>query len=178
MAETRDFPDDLRTGQEELHQVRAELRELLRRLPWSVTPHDGFSEDNGWRRVERPATPGWGAEDQALVSKLRAREFELTVFVTSHPYWAEVAQERRVDARSRLKHAATPPTEPRTTEPAPTAPQANEPGTPGPEAAAPETPEPEPTEPGSTAPEPTEPASTAPEPPAPGTPGPTTPPEK
>ncbi|MEU6439838.1 hypothetical protein [Streptomyces sp. NPDC047046] len=105
MAETRDFPDDLRTGQEELHQVRAELRELLRRLPWSVAPHDGFSDDNGWRRVERPASPGWGAEDQALVSKLRAREFELAVFVTSHPYWAEVAQERRAEARSRLKHA-------------------------------------------------------------------------
>ncbi|MFJ4698335.1 MULTISPECIES: hypothetical protein [unclassified Streptomyces] len=112
MAETRDFPDDLRTGQEELHQVRAELRELLRRLPWSVEPHDGFSDDNGWRRVERPASPGWGAEDQALVSKLRAREFELTVFVTSHPYWAEVARERRIEARSRLKHATPPPAPP------------------------------------------------------------------
>ncbi|MET8554753.1 hypothetical protein ABZV64_07220 [Streptomyces sp. NPDC004959] len=109
MAETRDFPDDLRAGQEELHQVRAELRELLKRLPWSVAPHDGFSDDNGWRRVERPASPGWGAEDQALVSKLRAREFELTVFVTSHPYWAEVAEERRVEARSRLKHVTPPP---------------------------------------------------------------------
>ncbi|EDY42614.1 hypothetical protein [Streptomyces sp. SPB074] len=112
MAETRDFPDDLRTGQEELHQVRAELRELLRRLPWSVAPHDGFSDDNGWRRVERPASPGWGAKDQALVSKLRAREFELTVFVSSHPYWAEVAEERRVDARSRLKRATPPPAPP------------------------------------------------------------------
>jgi hypothetical protein len=108
VAETNDFPDDLRSGQEELHQVRAELRELLRRLPWSVAPHDGFDDDNGWRRVERPATAGWSAEDQALVSKLRAREFELAVLVTSHPYWEQVARERRTEARSRLKHLALP----------------------------------------------------------------------
>ena len=59
MATTYDFPSDLRAGQEELHQVRAELSALLKRLPWSVAPLDGFSDTEGWRPVERPASPGW-----------------------------------------------------------------------------------------------------------------------
>ncbi|MEV0846029.1 hypothetical protein AB0J21_09160 [Streptomyces sp. NPDC049954] len=109
MAETYDFPDDLRSGQEELHQVRAELLDLLRRLPWSVTPLDAFSDDNGWRKVERPASPGWTTEDQALVEKLRAREFELTVLVTSHPFWRKVAPTEVVSARMRLKHSSAGP---------------------------------------------------------------------
>ncbi|MEU6577388.1 hypothetical protein [Streptomyces sp. NPDC046805] len=105
MAETYDFPGDLRAGQEELHQVRAELSALLKRLPWSVEPLDGFSDDHGWRKVERPASPGWTADEQAEVEKLRQREHELAVFVSGHRFWAEVAAEERVNARMRLKHA-------------------------------------------------------------------------
>ena len=105
MATTRDFPCDLRTGQEELHQVRAELSALLKRLPWSVEPLDGFSDTGGWRKVERPASPGWTADEQAEVEKLRQREHELAVFVSTHRFWAEVATGERVDARTRLKHA-------------------------------------------------------------------------
>lgn len=108
MAETYDFPDDLLAGQEELHQVRAELLALLKRLPWSVEPLDGFSDDNGWRKVERPASPGWSADDQAAVEKLRQRERELAVFVTCHRFWSEVPTEREVDARMRLKHTPAP----------------------------------------------------------------------
>ncbi|MFD9003470.1 hypothetical protein ACFV0T_21250 [Streptomyces sp. NPDC059582] len=110
MATTYDFPSDLRSGQEELHQVRAELSALLKRLPWSVEPLDGFSDDNGWRRVERPASPGWTADEQAEVEKLRLREHELAVFVSCHRFWAEVAAGDRMEARTRLKHAhGTPP---------------------------------------------------------------------
>ena len=69
---------------EELHQVRAELSALLKRLPWSVEPLDGFSDDHGWRKVERPASPGWTADEQAEVEKLRQREHELAVFVSTH----------------------------------------------------------------------------------------------
>ena len=104
MAETYDFPGDLLAGQEELHQVRAELSALLKRLPWSVEPLDGFSDDNGWRRVERPASPGWTADEQAEVEKLRQREHELAVFVSTHRYWAEFTGTDRVDARAGLKH--------------------------------------------------------------------------
>jgi hypothetical protein len=106
VAETYDFPSDLLAGQEELHQVRAELSALLKRLPWSVAPLDGFSDDNGWRKVERPASPGWTPDEQAEVEKLRRREHELAVFVTTHRFWTEVEAPDRVGARTGLKHAS------------------------------------------------------------------------
>ncbi|MCT9082748.1 hypothetical protein [Streptomyces fulvoviolaceus] len=105
MATTHDFPSDLLTGQEELHQVRSELSALLKRLPWSVAPLDGFSDSGGWRKVERPASPGWTADEQAEVEKLRQREHELAVFVSCHRFWTEVTAPERVDARMKLKHA-------------------------------------------------------------------------
>ena len=105
MATTYDFPSDLLAGQEELHQVRSELSALLKRLPWSVEPLDGFSDTGGWRKVERPASPGWTADEQAEVEKLRQREHELAVFVSTHRFWSEVETEKRVDARTTLKHA-------------------------------------------------------------------------
>ncbi|HEY8979575.1 MAG TPA: hypothetical protein VIU15_08355 [Streptomyces sp.] len=111
MAKTYDFPSDLRAGQEELHQVRAELSALLKRLPWSVVPLDGFSDKEGWRRVERPASPGWTEDEQAEVEKLRRREHELAVFVTGHRFWTELEAGERVAARSRLKHVHEPPPE-------------------------------------------------------------------
>lgn len=104
MATTSEFPSDLIAGQEELHQVRAELSALLKQLPWSVEPMDGFSDDTGWRKVERPASPGWTADEQAEVEKLRRREHELAVFVSTHRFWAEVAAADRVETRTRLKH--------------------------------------------------------------------------
>ncbi|MFF8353909.1 hypothetical protein ACF063_10700 [Streptomyces chartreusis] len=105
MATPYDFPSDLLAGQEELHQVRAELSTLLKRLPWSVVPLDGFSDDNGWRKVERPASPGWTEDEQVEVEKLRQREHELAVFVSGHRFWSEMAGSDRVDARTKLKHA-------------------------------------------------------------------------
>ncbi|WP_320775020.1 hypothetical protein [Streptomyces sp. CRN 30] len=104
MATTYDFPSDLLAGQEELHQVRADLSALLKRLPWSVEPVDGFSDDTGWRKVERPASPGWSQDEQAEVEKLRQRERELAVFVTTHRYWAQFTGADQVAARSTLKH--------------------------------------------------------------------------
>ncbi|MFH0518864.1 hypothetical protein ACHBTE_17045 [Streptomyces sp. M41] len=111
MATPYDFPSDLLAGQEELHQVRAELSALLRRLPWSVAPLEGFSDDNGWRKVERPASPGWTEDEQAEVEKLRRREHELAVFVSGHRFWSEFTGTERVDARMRLKHAHETPEE-------------------------------------------------------------------
>ncbi|MFI1416673.1 hypothetical protein ACH4VX_01565 [Streptomyces sp. NPDC020731] len=104
MAATYDFPSDLLAGQEELRQVQGELSALLKRLPWSVEPLDGFSDDNGWRKIERPASPGWTADEQAEVEKLRQREHELAVFVSTHRYWAGLTGADRTHARSRLKH--------------------------------------------------------------------------
>ncbi|NBE55475.1 hypothetical protein, partial [Streptomyces boluensis] len=103
MAETYDFPDDLLAGQAELHQIRAELHGLLKRLPWSVVPLDGFSDVAGWRKVERPASPGWSPDEQAEVEKLRQRERELAVFVTCHRYWHGFTGPDVIDGRMRLK---------------------------------------------------------------------------
>ncbi|MEU8586797.1 hypothetical protein AB0C59_07275 [Streptomyces sp. NPDC048664] len=103
MAATHDFPSDLLAGQEELHQVRAELLALLKRLPWSVEPLEGFSDDTGWRKVERPASPGWTKGEQAEVEKLRQRERELAVFISCHRFWEDVTADRTVDTRMRLK---------------------------------------------------------------------------
>ncbi|GEC07754.1 hypothetical protein SSP24_54090 [Streptomyces spinoverrucosus] len=112
MATTYDFPSDLRAGQEELHQVRAELSALLKRLPWSVEPLDGFSDAGGWRKIERPASPGWTADEQAEVEKLRRRERELAIFVSTHRYWSELTGPDHVDARAKLKHADGSPPDP------------------------------------------------------------------
>ncbi|MFJ8824774.1 hypothetical protein ACIREE_23700 [Streptomyces sp. NPDC102467] len=100
-----DFPSDLRAGQEELHQIRAELLDLLKRLPWSVAPLDAISDTQGWRKLERPASPGWTEDEQAEVEKLRRRELELAVFVTCHRYWSKLTGPDAVRARSLLKHA-------------------------------------------------------------------------
>ncbi|GAA2311567.1 hypothetical protein OKJ48_09145 [Streptomyces kunmingensis] len=99
-----DFPSDLRAGQEELHQIRAELLDLLKRLPWSVAPLDAVSDTQGWRKLERPASPGWTEDEQAEVEKLRRRELELAVFVTCHRYWSDLTGPDSVRARARLKH--------------------------------------------------------------------------
>ncbi|GGV61026.1 MULTISPECIES: hypothetical protein [Streptomyces] len=105
MATPYEFPSDLLAAQEELHQVRAELSALLKRLPWSVEPLEGFSDDGGWRKVERPASPGWTADEQAEVEKLRRREHELAVFITTHRFWDQFSGPEGVDARRALKHA-------------------------------------------------------------------------
>ena len=44
-------------------------------------------------------------ELRAEVEKLRQREHELAVFVSTHRFWAEVMAGERVDARMKLKHA-------------------------------------------------------------------------
>ncbi|MFZ3570784.1 hypothetical protein ACOKM5_28050 [Streptomyces sp. BH097] len=99
-----DFPGDLLAGQAELRQIRAELLALLKRLPWSVEPHDAVMDTHGWRKMERAASPGWSEDDQAEVEKLRRRELELAVFVTCHRYWSELTGGDAVRARARLKH--------------------------------------------------------------------------
>ncbi|MGY0486790.1 hypothetical protein [Streptomyces sp. WG-D5] len=99
-----DFPSELLAGQAELHQIRAELIALLKRLPWSVEPHDAVIDTQGWRKMERAASPGWSEDDQAEVEKLRRRELELAVFVTCHRYWTELSGTDAVRARARLKH--------------------------------------------------------------------------
>lgn len=45
------------------------------------------------------------------MEKLRRREHELAVFVSTHRYWSELTGPERVTARSQLKHAHEAPPE-------------------------------------------------------------------
>lgn len=75
---TYEFPPMLIDAQNELDQVRADLRTLFKKVPWSVEPMDAWeTHENAWRPASRPAPPGWDPEDAAAIARLRARELEL-----------------------------------------------------------------------------------------------------
>ncbi|MFI1607621.1 hypothetical protein ACH4YN_36835 [Streptomyces griseofuscus] len=107
-----DFPDDLLAAQTRLHRALAELSALLRSLPWSVEPMDG------WPGTEHPHTgeitggrepsPGWTAEQKTAVTRLRQECLELAATVTTHPHWASFQGADAVKERMRLKHQTEP----------------------------------------------------------------------
>ncbi|MFK4224381.1 hypothetical protein [Streptomyces sp. NPDC019890] len=106
MAETYDFPDDLRAAQLDLHRTHAEYAALCRALPWSVTPEPGWTSEKhvlGDRVVSFPDSPGYTDEQAAEVERLRRRLLDLSVTVSTHPYWATLSA-GVVDARMALKH--------------------------------------------------------------------------
>ncbi|MFI8944126.1 hypothetical protein [Streptomyces syringium] len=110
MAETFEFPDDLRAAQLESRQVTAELEALCRELPWSVEPHPGIPAREGDPfPTERPATDGWTPEQQEKVQQLRERQRELATAVITHPYWStEDVRGDVVAARMALKRLVPP----------------------------------------------------------------------
>ncbi|MFE4758683.1 hypothetical protein ACFRIB_52570 [Streptomyces mirabilis] len=102
---TYEFPPMLIDAQDELDQVRADLRALFERVPWSVEPMDAWeTHENAWRPASRPASPGWNPEDAAEIARLRARELELAELLVCHPYWTEFAPGDVLAARDALKH--------------------------------------------------------------------------
>ncbi|MFV8133215.1 hypothetical protein [Streptomyces syringium] len=105
MADTHDFPPALRAAQIELHQVTAELAALTDRLPWSVVPLPGWNEPHRWYRTECPDSPGWTDEEQDTVDTLRGRARELSILISTDPFWETVEKESVVEARMALKHA-------------------------------------------------------------------------
>ncbi|MEV7129722.1 hypothetical protein [Streptomyces sp. NPDC093260] len=112
MAETS-FPSDLLAARTRLNQATAELSALLRSLPWSVEPLEG------WPGIEHPHTgevtggrepsPGWTNEQKASVARLRRECLELSATVTTHSYWDAFQGEDVVKERMRLKAAASRP---------------------------------------------------------------------
>ncbi|MCQ8829062.1 hypothetical protein [Streptomyces malaysiensis] len=104
MARAYEFPEDLLTAQEELHQVVHTLRALCDRLPWPVEPHPGFHDPGSWRPRRRPAPDGWSEEDQAEVQRLRGRQQELSITLATHPFWETLEGPDLVTARMVLKH--------------------------------------------------------------------------
>ncbi|MFE9559446.1 hypothetical protein ACFYMW_40335 [Streptomyces sp. NPDC006692] len=102
------FPRDLREAQLRLHQVRAEYAELCRSLPWSVVPADGWTsahaQFSGYAK-EFPATTGYTAQQVADEDRLRRELLDLSITVSTHPYWGTVEGESVVDERMALKHS-------------------------------------------------------------------------
>ncbi|WP_329374458.1 hypothetical protein [Streptomyces sp. NBC_01483] len=102
---TYEFPPMLIDAQNELDQVRADLRALFEKVPWSVEPMDGWeTHENAWRPASRPASPGWDPEDAAEIDRLRARELELAELLVCHQYWMKFAPGDVQAARDALKH--------------------------------------------------------------------------
>ncbi|MFB8040255.1 hypothetical protein ACFC8F_03010 [Streptomyces hydrogenans] len=106
-----DFPDDLKKLQAELHSSYAEYRMLCRTLPWSTEPL------SGWPGVKHPHTdevtagredsPGYTPEQVAAEAQLWARIRELSIEVSTHPYWNTLERgPELVEARTALKHHA------------------------------------------------------------------------
>lgn len=74
-------------AQNELDQVRADLRAVFGKVPWSVEPMDAWeTHENACGRLPRPASPGWDPEDAAEIARLRARKLELAEVLVCHPY--------------------------------------------------------------------------------------------
>ncbi|MET7718629.1 hypothetical protein [Streptomyces sp. NPDC005407] len=102
-----DFPDDLCNAQLRLHETQAAYQALCRTLPWSVEPAEGWTGVEGqyssYRRAF-PASPGWTDEQKAEVARLRGLVLELSIEVSTHPYWATLQGSAVVEARMALKH--------------------------------------------------------------------------
>jgi hypothetical protein len=102
---TYDFPKDLIEAQDDLDEVRGELRELLKKQPWSVEPLPAWTtHENAWRASSRPDSPGWDSADQQRIGTLRAREVELAALIVGHAFWKDIAAEERTSAPDQLKH--------------------------------------------------------------------------
>ncbi|MFF3326038.1 hypothetical protein [Streptomyces sp. NPDC002889] len=110
MADT-DFPQDLRDAQIRLHRVHCEYAALCRALPWSVEPHPGWTGDKQPYSDyvgSMPDSPGYTEQQKADEARLRAERLELSIFVSTHPYWSTVERDKVVDERMRLKRISRP----------------------------------------------------------------------
>ncbi|MFJ4972709.1 hypothetical protein [Streptomyces sp. NPDC088755] len=104
---TYDFPQDLRDAQLALHCTRAAYEEYARTLPWSAEPLPGWEAEKQLHsgfRSSKPDSPGYSEEQHAEVSRFRAELLELSITVSTHPFWEQVERGQVVDARMRLKH--------------------------------------------------------------------------
>ncbi|MBT2511520.1 hypothetical protein J7I98_38160 [Streptomyces sp. ISL-98] len=105
---TYDFPQDLRDAQLRLHQTWAQYEQLGKTLPWSVESSEGWTAPkvlySDAQARSLPPSPGYTDEQKAEVARLRAELLELSVAVSTHPYWDTVPVADRVDQRMALKH--------------------------------------------------------------------------
>ncbi|MGW6487642.1 hypothetical protein [Streptomyces sp. NPDC055056] len=104
-----DFPKDLLDAQLREATLYAELHALQAKLPWSREPHEGWPDDQAWRRSDRPATEGWSEGEAAAYDKLWVDLRNATAAVQGHAWWGRCEKEgikggALVAARMALKH--------------------------------------------------------------------------
>ncbi|MFJ2279274.1 hypothetical protein ACIOEZ_34560 [Streptomyces sp. NPDC087866] len=107
MPKTYTFPRDLLDAQAALDETRSQYDAYARTLPWSAEPMAG------WEAEKQPYTsfrsgkadsPGYTPEQAAEVARFQARLLELSVTVSTHPFW-DTLDDGVVQARMALKHA-------------------------------------------------------------------------
>ncbi|MFG3532690.1 hypothetical protein ACGF8B_39160 [Streptomyces sp. NPDC047917] len=105
------FPEDLRAAQLALHQTRTAYEQYATTLPWAAEPMPGWEGDKQLHssyRSHKEDSPGYTEEQAAEVARFRARLLELSITVSTHPFWDSVDVGGRVEARMALKHAHEP----------------------------------------------------------------------
>ncbi|MGW1409415.1 hypothetical protein [Streptomyces sp. NPDC002403] len=108
MSKTFRFPQDLLDAQVALDDTRAAYEEYARSLPWSAEPMPGWEGDKQLHssyRSHKEDSPGYTEEQAAEVTSFRARLLELSIVVSTHPFWDTVDVGDRVEARMALKRA-------------------------------------------------------------------------
>jgi hypothetical protein len=108
-----DFPQDLRDVQLALLETRAAYEQYAQTLPWSAVPMPGWEADKQLHSnyiSAKPDSPGYTPEQAAEVARFQDRLRELSITVSTHPYWATLG-EGVVAARMALKHAHEQPAE-------------------------------------------------------------------
>ncbi|WP_329203880.1 hypothetical protein [Streptomyces sp. NBC_01435] len=106
-----DFPQDLLDAQVALDQTHTAYQEYAKNLPWSAEPMPGWESDKQLHSnyiSSKPDSPGYTEEQAADVARFRARLLELSITVSTHPFWDSVDTGDRVAARMALKHAHEP----------------------------------------------------------------------
>ncbi|MEU0134542.1 hypothetical protein ABZ172_10975 [Streptomyces sp. NPDC006296] len=103
-----DFPQDLRDAQLALHRTRTALDRCAAALPWSAEPMPGWQGEKHLHteyRSEKGDSPGYTPEQRDEIARLRTQLLDLSVTVSTHPYWATVDRGEAVEVRMALKHA-------------------------------------------------------------------------
>lgn len=95
--------------QARLHRARAEYEALCRTLPWSVEPMPGWPGTKHPHTDEitggREASPGYTPEQLAEDTRLRTLVRDLSIEVSTHPYWGSLEHGPKVlEARMALKN--------------------------------------------------------------------------
>ncbi|WP_326763445.1 hypothetical protein OG978_01525 [Streptomyces sp. NBC_01591] len=90
---------------------RAACEDYAKTLPWSAEPMPGWEGDKQLHssyRSHKEDSPGYTEGQAAEVARFRARLLELSIAVSTHPFWDSVDAGDRVEARMALKHAHEP----------------------------------------------------------------------